>query len=143
MPRQSSASLEITLRPAVHANQRLDAPKHLSEAERGVWIELVNDQPADAFTVTHIPALEAYCRHVVFGRVIADELAQFDRAWLADADGLKRYDTLLKSHERETRAASSQATRLRITRQSLDHGVVARKVVNMPRVAKPWEIASK
>jgi hypothetical protein len=116
---------------------------HISEAERAVWLQCVNDQPADAFTDTHAPLIELYCRHIVQGRLLADELAQFERAWLADEDGLRRYDRLLAMAERETRAASSLATRLRLTRQSLDHATVARKVVAMPRNAKPWELPGK
>jgi hypothetical protein len=75
-------------------------------------------QAADAVTVTTVPLLAVYCRHIVSARLIADELAQFERAWLADDDGLKRYDCLLLMAEREGRAASSEATRLRITRQA-------------------------
>lgn len=112
----------------------------MSDAERSVWVATVNDQPADAFTDTHAPLLELYCRHIVQARVLADELAQFERAWLADDDGLKRFDRLLAMSEREGRAASSLATRLRITRQALHPVTAARQVVNMPKSAKPWEL---
>ena len=127
----------------VSVSARLEAPVHISEAERAVWVQLVNDQPAGSFTATHVPMLELYCRHIVNARVIADELAQFERAWMADDEGLKRYDRLLAMSEREGRAASSIATRLRITRQALDHATVARKVVGMARASKPWELAAR
>lgn len=142
MARKSAASLEVA-RPAIGVSERLSPPLHLSEAERSVWLQCVNDQPADAFTQVHAPLLELYCRHVVNARVIADEVAQFNRAWLADDDGLKRFDRLLAMAEREGRAASSLATRLRITRQALDHATVARKVVAMPRTSKPWELPAR
>ena len=119
---------------------RLSAPLHISDAERSVWLQVVNDQPADAFTDTHSPLLEMYCRHVVQSRILADEVANFDRAWLADDEGLKRYDRLLAMSEREGRAASSLATRLRITRQALHAVTAARKVINAPRGSKPWEL---
>lgn len=137
--RKSAESLAITSR-AVTESRRLTAPAHISDAERAVWLEVVNDQPASAFTVTHAPLLELYCRHVVNARVIADELANFDRAWLADDDGLKRYDRLLAMNEREGRAASSLATRLRITRQAVDQQTIARAIVNEPKSRKPWEL---
>lgn len=114
---------------------------HISDAERSVWLEVVNDQPADAFTATHAPLLELYCRHIVQARILADELANFDRAWMADDDGLKRYDRLLGMAERESRAASSLATRLRITRQAIDQQTVARKLGGHSRTKKPWELA--
>ncbi len=141
MARKSAASLAVATRPGVSLTKRLEPPVHISDAVRSVWLQVVNDQPADAFTETHAPLLEMYCRHVVNERVIADELLQFDRAWLADDEGLKRYDRLLAMGEREGRAASSLATRLRITRQSLHAVTAGRMVASMPKTTKPWELA--
>lgn len=139
--RKSAASLAVAAQVAsVTATQRLPAPAHLSDAERGIWLEMVNDQPAGAFTAVHGPLMEQYCRHVVQSRLIANELLNFDTAWLADEDGLKRYDRLLAMQEREGRAASSLATRLRITRQAVDHSIVARSIANAPKAKKPWEL---
>lgn len=140
MPRKSAAALAVAPVAGPLEVKRLVAPAHLSEAERAIWVEVVNDQPADAFTVTHAPLLELYCRHIVQARVLADELANFDRAWLADDEGLKRYDRLLAMAEREGRAASSLATRLRITRQAIDQQTVARGLLNQPKSRKPWEL---
>ena len=120
--------------------RRIHAPLHCSDAEIAVWNEVVGDQPASSFTATHSPLLEMYCRHVVQSRVIADELLNFDRAWLADDEGLKRYDRLLAMSERESRNASSLATRLRITRQAIDQQTVARKLGNQVKTRKPWEL---
>lgn len=140
--RKSGASKEVAgLVTSIGVAQRLTAPLHLTDAERSIWAEVVNDQPASAFTPTHSPMLEMYCQHVVQARVIADELHNFDRAWLADEDGLKRYDRLLAMKEREGRAASSIATRLRITRQAIDQQTVARGIKNQSKMRKPWELA--
>ena len=106
-----------------------------------VWSQVVNDQPAASFTATHSPMLEQYCRHVVQSRVIAEMIVSFDAAWANDDDGLKRYDKLLAMNEREGRAASSLATRLRITRQAIDQQTVARSQLNAPKGRKPWELA--
>lgn len=139
--RKSAASLTV-IKPDIGVAKRLLPAATMSDAEISVWADVVNDQPACAFTVTHAPLLEMYCRHVVNNRIIADELTNFDRAWLADDDGLKRYDTLLKLSERESRAASSLATRLRITRQSIDQQTVARSQINnKSHTRKPWELA--
>ncbi len=139
--RKSAAALASPVSGIVSATQRLGPPAHISDAERSVWVEVVNDQPAGAFTSTHSPLLEMYCRHVVQSRVLADEVANFERTWLADEAGLERFDKLLKMAERETRAASSFATRLRITRQAIDQQTVARAQINAPRGRKPWEFA--
>ncbi len=84
--------------------------------------------------------LEQYCRHVVQARLIANELQNFDPVWLNREDGLKRYKNLLALHELEGRAFSSLATRMRLTRQSIDNTVVARAMVNAPKANKPWEL---
>jgi hypothetical protein len=140
MARKSAAALEVAVIDATKA-ERLRAPAHISDAERSVWLEMVNDQPADAFTPTHTPLLELYCRHVVQARVIADQIANFDPAWLNDDEGLKRYDRLLTMNERESRAASSLATRLRITRQAVEHPLtVGRSLKNQSKARKPWEL---
>jgi hypothetical protein len=141
--KQSIASTEVLAFAPIGTAQRLEAPAYISDAERAVWVELVNDQPASAFTPTHGPLLEQYCRHVVQSRVLADEILNFDRAWLAGDDGLRRYDRLLAMAEREGRAASSLATRLRITRQAIDQQTVARALVNKPKSRKPWELATE
>lgn len=138
--RKSAASLTV-VKPDIGISKRLSPPLHLSDAEMSVWSEVVSDQPANSFTATHSPMLEMYCRHVVNNRIIADELLSFDRAWLASDDGLKRYDTLLGIAERESRAASSLATRLRITRQALDHPTTAgRAIANHSTGRKPWNM---
>lgn len=138
--RKSAASIAVRAAPTL-SDSRLPAPLHMSDAEQAVWVDVVNDQPANAFSPTHGPLLEMYCRHVVLSRVLADEILNFDRSWLADDDGLKRYDRLLAMHERESRAASSAATRLRITRQAIDQQTVARSIINAPKAKKPWEIS--
>jgi hypothetical protein len=139
--RKSAASLAVALATSVTSTERLAPPAHLSEAERSVWVEAVNDQPAGAFTPTHGPLLELYCRHITNARVLADELANFNRAWIADEEGLKRYDRLLAMAERESRAASSLATRLRITRQAVEHPATVGRSIAGQVTRKPWELA--
>lgn len=141
--RKSAASMEVALASSSE-QQRLVASPTMTDAEQTVWIEVVNDQPASSFTPTHRPMLEMYCRHVINARIVADELTHFDRAWLADDDGLKRYDKLLAIHERESRAASSLATRLRITRQAVDHPTtVGRAIAGQTKTRKPWELPNE
>ena len=142
--RKSAASIEVAALVApTQSGARLRAPAILTDAEQSVWVQLINDQPANAFTQTHIPLLTQYCRHVIQAQLLADEISNFDRAWLADEDGLKRYDRLLAMQEREGRAASSLATRLRITRQSVvDPKTAGRGASSVGRKPKPWEIVN-
>jgi hypothetical protein len=137
--RQSSAALMVASAD-IGVAKRLPAPAILNDAQMEVWHEVVNDQPASAFTPTHAPLLEQYCRHIVQARILDQQLQNFDPEWMADEDGLKRYDRLLAMAEREGRAASSLATRLRITRQAVDHNTVARAIKNQSKERKPWEL---
>lgn len=124
----------------IESQSRLACPVHLSDAVQAVWAELVNDVPGGSFTAKDIPLLEAYCRHVVQGRIIADQIESFDPAWLGDDEGLKRFDRLTAIGEREARAASSLATRLRITRQAMvDPKTAGRANSGLKRSKKPWE----
>ena len=72
MPRISAASLEVATLDRARNTERLAAPVHICDAEMAVWMQVVNDQPADAFRATHAPLLELYCRHIVNARVIAE-----------------------------------------------------------------------
>lgn len=140
--RKSAAALEVAAQVvALRSDARLMPSAHLSDAEQTVWARLVNDHPATAFTETHRDMLDLYCQHITQAQVLSDEVQAFDRAWLADDEGLKRYDMLLKMREREVRSASSLATRLRITRQAtIDPKTVGRANTSMGRSRKPWEL---
>jgi hypothetical protein len=137
--RESAASIVSSSAQGLSTENRLQPPVNLTDAEMQVWHQVVSDQPSNAFTDTHIPMLEMYCRHVVRGRVLAEQVINFEMEWLESDEGLKRYDRLLAMSERESRAASSLATRLRITRQAIDQQTVARTLVNKPKANKPWE----
>lgn len=140
--RKSAASIELSAQVApIVAVNRLCPSGHLSDAEQSVWCRLVNDHPANAFTETHRDMLELYCQHIIQAQILTDEIQAFSRAWLADDEGLKRYDRMLTMREREVRSASSLATRLRITRQATaDPKTVGRANSNVGRSRKPWEV---
>lgn len=140
--RKSAASVALVAQVGpVVSESRLLPSLHLSDAEQTVWARLVNDHPASAFTETHRDLIELYCQHIVQAQLLEDEIQNFDRVWLADDDGLKRYDRMLAMREREVRSASSLATRLRITRQATtDPKTVGRANASTARGKKPWEI---
>lgn len=141
--RKSTASMEVAALVApITSEKRLMPPAHVNDAVREEWLRVVNDQPAGSFTSTHAPMLEMYCKHIVKARMLDDEIEAFDRAWMADDDGLRRLDKLTAMAERESRAASSLATRLRITRQAVEHPTtVGRSLKNQAKSRKPWELA--
>jgi len=138
--RKSAASLSVVAQDCPTGMQRLAPLSTLTDAEKVIWVQVVNDNPAEVFTDTLAPLLELYCGHILKARILRKEILRFDPAWLSDDDGLNRYDKLLKMAERESRAASSLATRLRITRQAIDHKTASRAQANAFTGDKPWQV---
>ena len=129
--RTSAAALEVRQVSPVEAVQRPDAPYDLTDEQSEEWWAVVNRMPADWFPRETHGILSQYCRHVVAARrvaqlVAAEEAGEFD---------LNRYDQLLKMQEREGRALSSLATRLRITQQA----TVSSKASKPGQNRKPWQ----
>jgi hypothetical protein len=129
--RTSAAALEVASLGKVETIQRPDAPYELTDEQAQEWWAVVNRMPADWFPRETHGLLAQYCRHVVAARrvaqlVAAEEAGEFD---------LGRYDQLLKMQEREGRALSSLATRLRITLQA----TVSPKTQKPSQNKKPWE----
>ena len=136
--RKSAAELSLISQRSAVIAQRIAPPASMPQAESEVWLEVVNDQPAEAFTETHTHLLELYCGHVVKHRIIHSQVLAFKPEWLKDTDGLDRYDKLLKMAERESRSASALATRLRITRQAIDKKIAGRQQRD-GNVKQPWD----
>lgn len=131
--RQSAASLAVA---QVSTDTRIAPPVGLSAPEKAVWVCVVNSRPADWFGDHNIADLKQYCRHAVQADIIAARIAEFDPGWLADDDGLKRYDKLLAMQDRETKVINAVARSLRLTNQSL---IRAEKSVKGRSGRKPWE----
>jgi hypothetical protein len=114
--RKSGASLEIAhLAAPIQTIHRPDAPYDLTDEEADEWRATVGRLPADWFPRETWPMLTQYCRHVVNARRIAQLItAQLKRKKFE----ISIYDKLLAMQEREGRAISSLATRMRITQQT-------------------------
>jgi len=89
--------------------------------------------PADWFGAETYPLLVQYCRHVVSSDRVAQLIAA---AEAGDQFDVREYDQLLKMQEREGRAMSALATRMRLTQQTTYD-----KSKRKPSAAKrPWEV---
>jgi hypothetical protein len=130
--RTSRAALEVVGPAHVEAMARPSAPGYLTDEEAEEWVAIVERLAGDWFPRETHGLLADYCRHVVRGRRIAQLIeAQYDEG---DVD-VDRLDQLYKMAERESRAASSLATRLRITQQA----TVSPKAKKPSTVKKPWD----
>lgn len=113
--RKSAASLTVVTPAGVETNRRPKPPEDLNPEQAAEWMAVVNRLPADWFPRETHPMLALYCRHVVSARRVAQLLEAAESA--PDLD-LEQYDRLLKMQERESRAISSLATRMRMSQQS-------------------------
>lgn len=111
---RSSAALSI-VSSNVEAYERPGPPADLTPEMSGEWVAIVNRLPADWFGRETQALLAQYCRHVVASRRVA---ALVEQAELDPECDLKDYDRLLKMQEREGRALTSLATKMRISQQS-------------------------
>jgi hypothetical protein len=111
--RKSAASL--TVAAPVQSLERPDAPYDLTDEQSDEWWAVVNRMPADWFPRETHALLASYCRHVVSARRISQLIVDAEKSKVIDVDVL---DKLYKMQERESRAISSLATRMRLTQQT-------------------------
>lgn len=130
MPRKSAAELSVAAH-VVQVVPRPVAPSELTDEQAAEWEAIVSRMPADWFTRETHGLLVQYCRHVVQARRIAQLIER------QDGYDIGEYDQLLKMQEREGRALSSLATRMRITQQSTWSPQKGKGSTAPDR--KPWE----
>jgi hypothetical protein len=117
---------------AVQVVPRPEPPYELEDEAAAVWRATVDALPADWFGAETHPVLTQYCRHVVAAGRLSQLIRQIEGA---DQLDIKSYDAALKMHEREGRAMSSLATRLRITKQA----TASEKAKKPPqKFDRPW-----
>lgn len=132
--RKSGAELAtIPDRGLIEVVVRPDAPYELTDDQALIWRRIADDLPADWFTPKHVGILKQYCRHEAQSDRIAMLIEQEMKKKALD---LQQYDKLLAMQEREGRALSSLATRMRITQQTLYD---KSKKAPSNSLSKPWE----
>lgn len=112
---------------------RPEPPSELTSEQSGEWWAIVDRMPADWFPRETHGLLAQYCRHVVTARRVAQLIEATEGA---DDLDIAQLDQLYKMQEREGRAMSSLATRMRITQQAL---VDKRADKGKSVTKKPWE----
>ena len=131
--RPSAASLELAVPGVIETIERPDAPYDLTDEQSAEWWAIVNRLPSDWFPRETHSVLAQYCRHVVAARRVAKLIEDAEKGDEIDVDLL---DKLYKMQEREGRAISSLATRMRITQQATS---THRASKGTKGVRKPWE----
>lgn len=129
--RKSAASLEV-ISGNIASIERPPVPDDLTQEQADVWVKITNRMPADWFPAETWPLLGMYCRHVVAARRVAQMIEQVEGS---DDLEVETLDRLYKMQEREGRAMSSLATKMRLTQQTT-YDKSRKKPM---QVKKPWE----
>ena len=113
--RKSGASLQVVRPEDVERLARPEPPSHLTDEQAEEWRAVVDTLPAEWFSRETHSMLAQYCRHVVTARRVSQMIDSAESEAAPDIDQL---DKLYKMQEREGRAMSSLATRMRMTQQA-------------------------
>lgn len=129
--RLSVAALSVVA--PVEVIKRPRPPAELTPEQAVEWQAIVDRLPADWFGRETWGMLAAYCRHVVAARRVAQLVLAHETG---ETFNVGEYDQLLKMQEREGRAMSSLATRMRISQ----HATYDKKKRKTPSGgARPWQ----
>ena len=120
------------MKTGITATERPEPPKGLTDDQANEWRAVVNRMPAEWFPRETHALLAQYCRHVVSAQHVAEII---EKLWSSDDFSLETFDQLLRMQEREGRALSSLATRMRITQQSR----FSHRKRTGPRIPAPWQ----
>jgi hypothetical protein len=134
--RKSAASLAIVAPISEH---RPPPPEGLTPEQAAEWTAIVRRLPHDFFPRESHRLLEAFCRHTTSFRILSECIDSFQKEWLNDPGGFGQYRELLALRDREGRALSSLATRLRITPASRYQPRTAATAAAKPGDRQAWE----
>ena len=136
--RKGSTALSVASVTELHPIP--DPPKSLEPAQADVWRLVMGQVAGDLIAPEAYPLLVEYCRAVVTADQIAEQLAKFDPAWLAEDDGLKRFDKLTGMQARAQGVVSTLSGKLRISPSSRVHKDTAGRMGAKGAKRKPWQV---
>jgi hypothetical protein len=119
--------------------KRFEPDPEMPAEQREIWLRVVASRPQDWFDEVHRDMLTSYVRHVAYGDRLARALDEVRSKSLTDPTRLLQIQRLHTMHRYETAAAERLATKMRITHQSLNNIVAARKMQNFQPGGKPWQ----
>jgi len=116
----------------ITAVERVDPLGDLTPEQAHEWRAVVNRLPVDWFPPETHSLLAQHCRHVVSATHVAGLI---ENLLASDDFSLDDFDRLLRMQEREGRALSSLATRMRITQQAQ----YSHRKKTGPLMRPPWK----
>ena len=137
--RPSAAALSVVVTGVF--DRAIPPPGELTPDQAAIWTDTVASEPPDFFRTAALQGLLTdYCRHRASAEMLSGLIDAMKPGDLADAAGAKRYYSLLRARDLETRAVAMVATKLRITNQSRYAARGAARAAKVAPVTKrPWE----
>ncbi|MGR3749577.1 hypothetical protein [Paracoccus sp. (in: a-proteobacteria)] len=139
MAKQSA--LEKSIKAVGTAVSVPEPPYHLNEEQAAEWRRVVYRMPADWFPPEVQPFLAQFCCHMVTANWLSNLISDLEANECVDPlDPLpiKQLDLMCKMRDREVRAATTIATKLRFTTQSLRSPDAKKPAVIDGN--RPWEL---
>lgn len=118
---------------------RLNAPDHLNEKVKSVWIKIVNSKPATWFGPEHADMLEALCRHTVQAQEVSTMIDNFQATNVMDFEELKHLEKLHKLYALNTDKINQFMRAMRLTHQAVYRADKA-PVIDGGEKVKPWDM---
>jgi hypothetical protein len=138
MARKSAAALSVVR--ALPQERRPEPPEELTAEQAEEWRAIVSRLPVEWFQREGHALLAQYCRHVVRARQVAATLDGLTELDLRLPENLAVFDKLSQIADREGRAMTSLATKMRLTQQSRYQAQKAERRANSPTAtSKPWQ----
>lgn len=137
--RKSADAAAIT--PVVHLPGKWpEPPAELTEKQGELWRVIVATKPHDWFGPDTYPLLVEYVRTVGAAQVIAIAIEEFKPEWLADEEGLKRFERLSRLQDAKAATLARLATKMRLSQQSRYSEKAAHTAASRAGGgAKPWQ----
>ena len=112
---KSASSMSVVPSGVLEAKRRPQPPESLDGERAACWNRIVSAMPAEWFTAETHDVLVQYCRHVV----TADRVDQLIEAMHNNSEfDPSEYNQLLIMQDRESRALTTLATKMRLTQQA-------------------------
>jgi len=138
--RKSAAALAIA-EPVGDLQRLPEPPAYLTPEQEDIWRLVVASRGGDLIAPESFPVLVEYCRAVTSANHVASQLDAFDPSWVADDEGLKRWDKLLAMQDRLAGKVASLAGKLRLTPSSRVQAISAGRHADKGAKLKPWQRA--
>lgn len=136
--RKSAAAMSVAV-VSPELDKFPQPPAYLSPEEDTEWRRIISSRAGDLIGEESFGLLVEYCRAIVIGNKIASQLDAFDMAWMADDEGLKRFDKLHQIAARNQGVLTTLATKLRIATSSSVRAENAGTIMKKGAKKKPWE----